>query len=522
MNVKSLNYHGSIFHFAGWRFVYKGGTNPVLVTDLPAESTILYDVFFEFPIGKDVVTELNDINSILYLEFVCCYSFLYNAKIINLEFTLVSGKQAELKLVIIEADVENEYLHHKYPKRLKTIDRYVECICRDKTMGDITDGYPDIAAESIAVYSPTNGICKSFCEVVYCINTSIENSECNAAVMIIPDKIFDCIKTQVENLSDYSTSNFGRIMYSLKLIHTFGLMYYDTSIPERQMLGVAYFAMAQCIISFDNWLRIIFNAGITRTDFVWSRSVFLTNTDDEYRVVMTAVPIGLVTSGNRATYITVDDYSHTKCDCNGCCIRDYSINFVNGYENVTEHQKDIIAPTLITDWATLYSDGANPFWIQTDMDDNLILVKPVGCIRINTHKQLVHIPYIPSNDSLVKGKVAYVNIYVADTYKGARRVLKMRCGIEKYHIFYPKKESKTAIFYKSVAKNPNGNFNYILIINNTIKIGELNNIPDTVQYTPMEVQLMTDLVAPDMDLSSSDFYQVTPALTIASSPETMM
>ena len=156
MNAKSLNYHGSIFHFAGWRFVYKKGTDPVLVTDLPAESTILYDVFFEFPIGKDVVTELNDVNSTLYLVFVCCYSFLYNAKIINLEFTLVSGKQAELKLVIIEADAENEYLHHKYPKRLKTIDRHVEYIRRDKTMGDIIDGYPDIATESIAVYSPTN------------------------------------------------------------------------------------------------------------------------------------------------------------------------------------------------------------------------------------------------------------------------------------------------------------------------------------------------------------------------------
>lgn len=522
MNAKSLNYHGSIFHFAGWRFVYKKGTDPVLVTDLPAESTILYDVFFEFPIGKDVVTGLNDVNSTLYLAFVCCYSFLYNAKIMSLEFTLVSGKQAELKLVVIEADAENAYLHHKYPKRLTTIDRHVGYIRRDKTMGDITDGYPDISTESIAVYSPTNEIRKSFCEATYCMNFRYMHSTCNAAVMIIPDKIFDCIKSQVENLSDCSMPSFGQLRYSPKLIHTFGLLYYDTSIPERQMLGAVYFSMAQCIISFDNWLRVIFNAGITRTDFVWSRSVILTHIDDEYCVVMTAVPIGLITSGNRATHITVDDYSHTKCDGNGCCIRDYSINFVNGYENVTEHQRDIMSPKLITDWATLYSDGANPFWIQTDMGDNLILVKPVGCIRINTHKQLVHIPSIPSNDSLVRGQVAYVNIYIADTYKGAREALKMRCGIEKYHIFYPKKESKTAIFYKSAAKNPNGNFNYILIINNTIKIGELDSIPDTVQYTPMEVQLMSDLVAPDMDLTNADFYQVTPTLTIAASPETMM
>ena len=86
----------------------------------------------------------------------------------------------------------------------------------------------------------------------------------------------------------------------------------------------------------------------------------------------------------------------------------------------------------------------------------------------------------------------------------------------------------SAVLYESTYKNDKGQISYLLLVNNTLKIGEGHNkrgesIPDEVEYTAMELSLLSDFVWPYFDITpKSNVYSITPTLTICCSPETMI
>lgn len=538
MQILALNYHGSIFHFMGWKFVYKNATsyNTQVKTLHMIPEKLEYEATFEFAVGVDVVTALNDVGSIESTLFVLFYSLLYGMTVESLRFELTSSNKASLILVATDAGARAYNQRLLNPRKLEDVNEHIWSVEADYKLYTDRMVTSMFKRESLDVMSPKDEICKAYCEMVYSANPNEGFVDAvNITRLVIPDAIFEDVCKQVANLRYYKGDQFGMVNVdnNPEVRGLFGSLF-----NKDESFGGVLMSFAQCIINFNTTLGFIYESGITGTGFVFRRGAYFEDCSNltklpysylhhpcPYFIHMTANPMGLFTSGDRATYVTEMAGADVKREYNNFMDKDdalnvklYKMDFANGYDNAIDCQRDIIGSKLIVDWSTIHSDGLNPFWLHSNEHNEITLVKPSGHIRIVTRKQCRSIPSLMI-DTKASTYVEYVDVYISTSYSAARSKIKT-CGVKKRHLFYPTKTGKTTILYKSIGKNSHGRYNYLLLINNTLKIGELDRIPDKIQYTPMEVQLMSDM-AEVIQMDEAYFYQVSPTLTVCTPPETI-
>lgn len=499
----------------GWKFTFKNSI-PFYM-----EEIVTYEASFEIPVGRDIVSEFNDITSPVNVVFIYCYSYLFDAMIKTLAFKLMSSNTAELELVVSRASWRTEQFSERCPVKLPSVSEHAKTLMKEsetlRTMEEDGEGMYEIS--DFEVFSPKHENKKAFCKISYIAKEGLPIPIVSSNIMefIIPDSIYEKVLPLISNLNDFKDSSFGIVHYDMELYQIFGSMYNITdTILAKTTMGRLYLMLVQFVIHFETLHQLVYGGGITRSMFTFERGVFIRKRNYQYEICMMASPCGIITSGKRDTEITVsnDDEPESTKDSH---VRIYHMNFNNGYDSDFNHFLDISQADLIMDWSTLYSDGVNPLWFSAQ-SPKLRYPDSFGHIRINTHKKSGKI-----KDTNADVMVAYTDIYIAPNYATARAGAKNpEIHVMKYHIFYPKKRNSMSILYKSAFKNPQGHYNYILVINNFIKAGELGEVPDEIKYTPMEMVLLSDFVAEFMQLDAdSSFYQVTPFITICTSPETI-
>ena len=550
----TLKLEGSDFHYLGWKFVYKSITS--LSDDsivhvnsyvLGEEKCVSYDMVFEYPTGNDVIGCLSDISHVLYRIFNYFYAYLYGYTILQAEFRLITSKKATAVFTIVETEQFASNCKDIYPVRMSYTDEYFDTYEIDNFI-DPEGPYELVDA---SVHSKEFVTTKAYCQATFGFNPNMPNDFKSASFsrMIIPDSIYEELKSHAESFDYHNDESFTAIGYNTKIYEIVGRMYQDLITDGMyQAFGYAFLTMAIGFITFEQISRIVYESGISRHKFVYIQTMYMRYYKDDYEAIhysthsypfmMTflAIPIGLVTSGERATKVSAIPSLSTSDKLKNSKFSIYKFDFFNGFEDIIEHVEELRAPYILSDWSSLYSDALNPIWLNPDGHDDFYnamhtrITPPSGHIRINRQSD-----FGSKRETVAVVEVCYVTVYLAKNRKDATRyarnrnnVLYSESYVRKEHIFYPKKISMSAVLYESRYKNDKGQISYLLLVNNTLKIGEGHNkrgesIPDEVEYTAMELSLLSDFVWPYFDITpKSNVYSITPTLTVCCSPETMI
>ena len=546
----TLKLEGSDFHYLGWKFVYKSIATPsedsmVYVNSyvLGEEKVVSYDMVFEYPTGNDVISCLSDISNIMYRIFTYFYAYLYGYTILQAEFRLIAPKKATAVFTIVETEQFVSNCKDMYPAKMIYTDEYFNAY----DINSLLDPEGPYELVDASVHSKELVTAKAYCQATFGFDPNLPNDFKSASFsrMIIPDSIYEELKSHAESFDYHDDRSFTAIGYNTKIYELVGRMYQDLVTDKMyQTFGCAFLTMAIGFITFEQISRVIYESGISRHKFVYIQTMYMKYHGDDqvipppYPFTMTfmAIPIGLVTSGERATKVSVIPTKLKAVNFKYLNFATYKFDFFNGFEDIIEHVEELRAPYILSDVSSLYSDALNPLWLNPDEHDDFYnamhtkITPPSGHIRINRQSN-----FGAKKDTVAVVEVCYATIYLAKDRKDATRYAKNRNNVpysesyvKKEHIFYPKKVSMSAVLYESRYKNSEGKTSYVLLVNNTLKIGEGHNkrgesIPDEVEYTAMELSLLSDFVWPYFDINpKSSVYSITPTLTICCSPETMI